>query len=464
MSPKISTDAERKIIEEFAKEIKAKRQKGSKPEKAVIAFRNDELHGIERQIWSVPTNILRFRKDNGRIASDITSYERLNGLLDERKQETQNIIRGFLEKNDEVANVKLSNLIEHSGQKIPAIITCDGFLINGNRRKMTIESLFEKTKDKKFETMKVVILPGNGNEEEDEGGPPTLKEIEQIENSYQLQSDGKSEYTHFDRAISIRRKIRAGMTLEEQLKADPTLITLTDKEFKKEMQRVQDELLGPLECIDRYLDQNQRSGLYATISDGRTDRDGRWYSFIPYYQLYRQLQDDKRRTDLGIEEDEVGDIEDVAFKIIRKKDFPESVKLMQVVRTIPKILKNKDAKKELMKIQTNTVELSKSEVNDDDDLKAIDKKWGHKNGTLIIGRVKEAIRRLDHERDTETPVTLLEDSLKKLNHENMIPEVTAATKLKEAFEKTKEIQERAHELEKIFWKLYQNYKGLGGKK
>ena len=48
--------------------------------------------------------------------------------------------------------------------------------------------------DDKFQTMKVVVLPGKT----DEGGPPTLKEIEQIENRYQLQTEGKAEYYGFD--------------------------------------------------------------------------------------------------------------------------------------------------------------------------------------------------------------------------------------------------------------------------
>lgn len=460
MSNKISTDAKREIVDSFVEIIKSKRTKGVKPEKDVIAFRRDELDGITRDVWSVPTDILLFRKDNGRIASDISNYEALNGPLDEKTDEGQAIIREFLMKKDEEANIKLSNLIEHSGQKIPAIITCDGFLINGNRRKMTIESLFEKTKDKKYLTMKVVILPGK----EEEGGPPTLKEIEQIENSYQLQSDGKSEYTNFDRALSIRRKIRAGMSLEEQLKADPSLISLNEKQFKNELQKCEDEFLGPLECIDRYLNKWERNKLYSSISEGRADREGRWYSFIPYYQLYKQLQNEKSRIKLEVDEDEVGDVEDVAFKIIRKKDFPDNMKLMEVVRKFSKILKNKYAKKELMKIQDNSVELNKNEFNATDDLKTIDKKWGQKNATVIIGRVKKAIQIVEHEKEVETPLTLLNEALKKLNHENMDPDSLDTTRLDEAFRKTKEIQERAHELEQEFWKRKEKFKKLLNKK
>ncbi|GAG80751.1 unnamed protein product, partial [marine sediment metagenome] len=73
---------------------------------------------------------------------------------------------------------------------------------NGNRRKLALDELSKV--DDKFNWMKVVVLPGK----EDPGGPPTMLEIEQIENRYQLQSEGKAEYYKFDRALSIRRKIR----------------------------------------------------------------------------------------------------------------------------------------------------------------------------------------------------------------------------------------------------------------
>lgn len=319
MTDKISTDREREIIEDFAKDIERRKEPGNSPEKTVIEFRNDRKRGKagERDIYLIPTDLLRFRKYNGRIASDISSYEQIHGFLDESLNATQEIIRGFLFKKDTENNLKLNKSIEHSGQIEPAIITCDGFLINGNRRKMTLDELG-------ISTMKVVILPGKL----DEGGPPTNKEIEQIENRYQLQSDGKSEYTNFDRAISIQRKIQAGLSLRHQLLDDPSHSGLTDKEFNKVLKKYDDEFLGPLSCIDRYLEDLGRSKMYDNISEGKADRDGRWYSFIPYYQLYKQLRDEKSRIKLEVEEDEIGDIEDMAFKIIRKKNFPDNLKLM----------------------------------------------------------------------------------------------------------------------------------------
>jgi hypothetical protein len=135
-----------------------------------------------------------------------------------------------------------------------------------------------------------------------------------------------------------------------------------------------------------------------------------------------------------------------------------------VIRKLPKILKKGGtAKKELMKIQTASISL-KGKYNDGDDPKIIDKHWAKENATLIIGRVKEAIRRIDHEEEIEGPLTLLEDALKKLNHKDMITENLDIHKVDEAYRKTKEIQERAHQLEKEFWEHKQKAKKLLNKK
>ena len=164
----------REIDPDFALEIKRRRTKVSPP-KTVIYFRNEHIKGIERDIWEVPIELLRYRVDNGRISSDVESYRKLHGPLLEKDNKAQEIIASFLDRKDPDLTDILVKSIKHTGQKEPAIITCDGFLINGNRRKLALEKL-------KYPTMKVVILPGP----DDEGGPPTLLEIEQIERVKQI--------------------------------------------------------------------------------------------------------------------------------------------------------------------------------------------------------------------------------------------------------------------------------------
>lgn len=466
MSNKISTDPERKIIAEFAKEIKEKAEAGPSPEFTVIDFRNDRQRGKagERKVYFVPTDILRFRKDNGRIAADVMSHEKLNGALIENTIEAQQILRKFLLALDKENNEKLKHSMQHAGQIEPAIITCDGFLINGNRRKMILKELFNQTKDRKYTTMKCVILPAKDVTEfpYSEGGPPKIIEIEEIENRYQLQKDGKSEYTNFNWAVSTQRKIQDGYSIERQLRDDSSFANLPEKEFKKKVEEIKETFLYPLEAVDRYLESLGREMLYNTIAEGSHDKDGRWYSFIDYYKyVYKKLEDEKSRTKLEVEEDEVGEIEDVCFKIIRQKDFKGFLKTHMVMRMIPSIITNREAKKELMKIGQNTTELTKNEIEDcNGDIKLIDGRWAKKNENLIIGRVKEAVNRVQHEKETETPLTLLQDSLKKLNHENMQPDTIDPFKIEEAIKICREIQKTAGELENTFDHLRAKFKKL----
>lgn len=470
MRNKITTDTERKIIAEFAKEVKERAEPGPSPEFTVIDFRNDRLRGKagERKVYFVPTDILRFRKDNGRIAADVMSYERLNGSLIENTVETQQILKMFLLGLDKENNEKLKHSIQHSGQIEPAIITCDGFLINGNRRKMILEELFNQTKDRKFTTMKCVILPAKDASEfpYSEGGPPKIIEIEEVENRYQLQKDGKSEYTNFNWAVSTQRKIQDGYSIERQLRDDSSFAHLPEKEFAKKVEEIKENFLYPLEAVDRYLESIGREQLYNTIADGSHDKDGRWYSFIDYYKyVYKKLDDEKSRIKIGIEEDEVGEIEDICFKIIRKKDFKGLMKTHMVMRKIPSILTNRAAKKELMKIASGTSELTKSEIDDcNGDIKLIDGRWGNKNEPLIYGKVKVAVQIVEHEKEIENAVTLLQESLKKLNHEKMEPDLIDPFKIEEALQICREIQERAGELENIFDHLRGKFKKTVKKK
>ena len=455
----ITRPAIREIIDDFANEIKSRLRRDATPSKEVIFFRNEHRINKERVVVRVPSELLRFRKDNGRILSDVMSYEKDKGTLTEKSEEAQGILRDFLYKKDPEKTNELINSIKHVGQREPAIITCDGFLINGNRRKVALDKLFIDTGEDQYSTMKVVILP-NIN---DEGGPPTLKEIEQIENRYQLQSEGKSEYTRFDKALSMRYKIQKGMSLKEQLKDDPQYADFRSAEINKIIKKLEKEYLEPLECVDDYLSILDRSGLYSTVSSGAGDRLGRWEAFIDYYaRVKKNLNDPNKRIKMGIDENEIGDIEEIAFKIIRKREFPELPKVHMLMRQLPKMLENKHAKKELVKLLDIELELEPEECFDDNgnekDEKEKDLVWGQKNASVLINQVKKAKRIIDYEKERETSLTLLEASLAKLEHENMDPDAVELADLKKAMNLSKEIKETADELESQFYHLQKNWK------
>ncbi len=462
---RITTEVTREIIEDFAKEIQRKRTHTAKPSKEVINFRDDKLSGTERDVWKVPIDLLRYRKDNGRIASDVLDYERNVAPLSEKDDQAQAIIREFLEKKDPERTAVLKRSIAHGGQQQPAIITCDGFLINGNRRKMVMDWLQKENPNGEiFQYMKAVILP----REDEEGGPPTLVEIEKIENRYQLQSDGKSEYYGFDRALSIKRKIDLGFTLEEQLKDDPTYAKKAD--LNRAVADYQKEYLDPLTCIDRYLRQFKREGLYRTISTGITDSEGRWQAFIDYSNTYnRYFIDPKRRIEIGIEDDEIGELEEAAFDVIRLRTVPDMPKVHAIMRDLWKYCRTDDGKKAIKKIveEVDPV-LSPGERVDSDGKEllpdAADAKWAAKNKESIINNLKKASRSHESLKARETPIELLEGAYKKLTHDNMDLSAINNADLPKAHRIVADIGKRAQSLESEIYGYSKNYRKLTKKK
>lgn len=466
--PAIMKDTTREIVDDFAREIKEKLRLTSKPKKVVINFRDEIEIGFERPKVSVPIDILRYRKNNGRIASDVLDYERNIGPLNERDKLSQDIIREFLENKDPEKTDILKKAIIHRGQQEHAIITCDGFLVNGNRRKMVLEMLQrEFPNEDKYRYMDVVILPGK---DEGEGGPPTLLEIEQIENRYQLQSDGRSEYYGFDRALSIKRKIEVGFSLEAQLRDDPRYANGTKKEIGKAVNEYKKNYLQPLGCVDLYLAQFDRKGLYRTISTGMSDPEGRWQAFIDYSNVHTgTFKNPKNLIKFGIEEDEIGEIEEAAFDIIRLRTVPDMPKVHTIMRNLPKYCRTKEGKKAIKTIaQKVDPFLPSAECIDAGgnhlSIQEIDAKWATNNIETITYHVKMASRSHEAQKERETPLELLESAYKKLTHKNMDLESIAINDLDKARKLAVKIGECAHDLESQIYYYKKNFKNLVKKK
>jgi len=456
----------REIINDFAREIRKKRLPTAKPSKAVINFRTDLKDGHERDICRVPIELLRYRKDNGRIASDVMDYEKNIGTLDEKDDQAQEQIAKFLlEKDPEKTNI-LKNSIQHAGQSEPVIITCDGFLINGNRRKLVMGKLHsELPQNDDFAYMKAVILPSP----EEPGGEPTLLEIEKLENRYQLQRDGKAEYYGFDRALSIKRKIQMGLSLEDQLSDDPSFAGATQAAIQKAAKDYERDYLDPLKCVDMYLKQFRREGQYRMISTGMGDPDGRWQAFIDYSHTYsRCFNNPKKLVEIGIEEDEIGDIEEAAFDMIRLRAIPDMPKIHMIMRALPKYCATKEGKKEIRKIAEQVDPVLPATECIDEQGKAlspadIDRKWATKNQQAIIYHVIKARQSHEKKAEKETPLGLLEAALRKLNHEDMSIKSVLLDDLHKARGIISDIRSRVDDIEHEIYQSEKEFKKLKDK-
>ena len=445
-------DGVRKVIPELKNLINEFRDKAKPPEKAVIDFKNEINDGKERDVELVATRFLKFRKDNGRIRAEVESIEKNIGReLIEHEDETQQLLRKILKELNSEDNKELKRLLKHKGQREPAIITCDGFLINGNRRKLAFEELFQESgQDSKFESMRVVILPERVTE----------IDIQKIENRYQLQSEGKSEYHGLNRALTLRKNIEKGFSLRAQLKDDPNYVDLEGKEFEKALQKVKKDFLNPLECVDRYLETFDRKGLYNTISEKAGDREGRWQAFIDYSSFYDStLSNPSERLNLGILEDEVGLIENAIFKIVRKRSLNSTElerslgKVHAFVRgsNLKRYLGNSTAKQHLIAIAKDVDE----DVSDEEKSakegkryteREIDEIWGKKSQEKILGNLMQAYKAVNKQIEKEKPIDLLADALKKLTHENLLINNMGEEHYKDALNLCTKIIDKANEI------------------
>lgn len=443
---RINIDGARKVDDNYKAIIDSHKIQANPPAVDVIDYQNELRDRIPRPVYLIETKFLRFRKDNGRIMSDVLSYEKINDVnLDERRDETQELLREFLQNSDVEKKTALKQQLYHKGQQRPAIITCDGFLINGNRRKMALEELYnDHFQDSKFEKMRVVILPDNVTE----------KDIRKIENRYQLQDEGKSEYQGINRALTIRENINIGYDLRAQLRDDPKYADKDKKVFEGIVKEYEKEYLHPLECAEKYIEHFNKTDIYKSVSESTGDREGRWQAFKDYSAFYfGTLSKPSARVKNKILESEIGKIEDLAFKIIRKRDLRGLSKLHMFMRppNMKRFLGNEEAKKIIFEIVDKVdIDISEEEKFNEDGTRIsendIDRKWGKKYEEVIVGSLMKAKRLIENQIERDKPLDLLEDALKKLNHDNLKIENLGIEHYNKGLKLTKEISNKAMEI------------------
>ena len=227
-----------------------------------INYRDWKKTQRQSKVYKIPLEFCLFKTDNGRIMTEVLSYETNSGSLENYNDENvQKIISDFLGKKDQEKNNELKLNLKKDGQTEPAIITADGLLINGNRRKWALESLYKSNPSEEFKYLKVVILPGT----DEPAIRPTLRDIALLENRLQFQKMGKSEYTAMDKALKLLQNDKAGIPLEEMLQDDPIFSGKNDKEFKKAVQAYKTEFLEPIKLMDEYLSMNKIRGDYNRL-------------------------------------------------------------------------------------------------------------------------------------------------------------------------------------------------------
>jgi len=149
---------------------------------------------------------------------------------------------------------------------------------------------------------------------------------------------------------------------------------------------------------------------------------------------------------MNVEENEIGLVEDAAFKILRQRDFGGSSnqfvpnKINDIMRRLPKVLQNPHAKKELFKLKS----VPAGEGVEDGD-------WVDVNHKRVSHLVTEAFRQVVTQNEREEPIAKLERALNLLSSEDIDPEGVPIANLPEGLKIINALKDRIDEIKDDFW-------------
>ena len=127
-------------------------------------------------------------------------------------------------------------------------------------------------------------------------------------------------------------------------------------------------------------------------------------------------------------------------------------KVHDFVRKLPKYLVNEEAKKHILEIKNVPEDISENlkfdKVGNKLSEREIDEKWGADNRERILGNLIQAYRHVNNQQERDKPLELLEDALKKLQHDNLKIENMGTDYYEKALELTNNIIDEAGKIHK----------------
>mgnify|MGYP005640712045 FL=1 len=412
--------------------------------KHIIPYKDWEIKQKSASVYEVPIEYCKYRLDNGRIKTQILTHLKVIGKLKPNDDETQKVISEYLGKSDPKTNEDLKKILKKEGQKDPAVMTADGFLINGNRRKWAFEQLLKEYPEEKYKKLKVVILPGSNDPER-----PTVKDIAILENRFQVYLTGKSEYSKMNKALTYYTNTKNGISLEELLKDDPTFGDNDNKKFQQKIKKFKKEYFEPIKLMDEYLETYGTKGDYNRVAN-------RWMSFEELGKnVTSNLDNQKFLVEHNIDKKEVGSIKSAAFNIIKLKDSSEvAADNRYLIRGLPRWIKAE--KKDVLKI--GNIDDVSDHIKDPDER---DREWQHTKAEEVINLIKKLENLSTRMKDQLDPLNRLNEALGKLTHEDLDANQLEQMKIpdvKKAFDITKEIENKNNELKSFLYNLHKNSK------
>jgi len=184
-------------------------------------------------VYRISVDDLAFNKANGRIKAEVLEKEaELGRELEAANRKDQDLIRDILLGIRPDENEKILEDLKKNGQIHPGIITCDGTVINGNRRKAIFEKLHKKTGNNQYKYLDVQVLPSD----------ITKRDVWLIEAGIQLSTPQQLDYSPINHLLKLREGRLSGIEIDEMA---AQIYGVTEERLRADLSR--------LDLIDSYL-------------------------------------------------------------------------------------------------------------------------------------------------------------------------------------------------------------------
>lgn len=387
-------------------------------------------------VYRIPLDYLVYNKYNGRIGSDVLSYEKQNGVLNAELDDDKAIIEKFLYESKIDRNKITMDSLLKNGQQRYGIVTSDGTIVDGNRRAMLLNRLFHKREElgysyeevEKCKYFLAIILPDDA-----EG-----KDIQQLETIYQMGEDDKLDYNPIEKYLKCKELKRLGFS-EEDIAG-----------FMSEKPSQVKEWLSILNLMEDYLKEYDYEGIYTRLEK----TEGPFVDLENYLDSYKKRGANVRNADWTYTDSDISDLKLVCFDYIRARY--EGKEFRDIAKT------GKDGSiffykglwdaflqqhQENTPTDTQTVEELRKDYpaeNLSTLLRKRDKDWTDNAIGQLTGNLKRFSQKLSDKRASNKPGELIERALSALQ---------AVDCEQDSFVNDPHIEEMVREISKLTWEM-----------
>lgn len=387
-------------------------------------------------VWRIPLDYLIYNKYNGRIGSDVLSYETQNGELNAELDSDCELIEKFLFDSKEERNKTTMKSLLENGQQKYGIVTSDGIIVDGNRRAMLLNKLYREheksgnsyAKVEKCKYFLAIILPDDAEE----------KDIQQLETIYQMGEDEKLDYNPIEKYLKCKELQRLGFTNKEI------------SEFMSEKESQIEEWLDILALMEEYLQEYGYDGIFTRLEK----TEGQFVDLKNYLDSYKKKGANVRNVDWTYNDSDISDLKLVCFDYIRARYEGKEFREIAKTGKDGSIFFFKDLWDDFLKQHQENIPQDEETVEElrqrcpGEDLSLLlkqrDQTWNEKAKGQLKGNLNRFSRRLEDKRDTNKPEDLIERALSAIR---------SVDYEQDSFINDPRIEEMVKEISKISWEM-----------